>query len=206
MILEIIHVGSMQVNCYILAAAEDSKAIIIDPGDNEHKIMRVLNKHALTPAFVINTHGHYDHIGCDDKFGVPVFVHKEDAPLLIDPMLNLSGLYSQAVQVKSPIRMLEDNQIIELGEIQLKVLHVPGHTSGGIALLLKKPKDKIVFTGDTLFCQGVGRSDLSGGNESILMKSIKEKLLVLPDDTVIYPGHGASSTIGDEKRSNPYLM
>jgi glyoxylase-like metal-dependent hydrolase (beta-lactamase superfamily II) len=101
---------------------------------------------------------------------------------------------------------LEDNQNIELQNLQLKVLHMPGHTPGGIALQMIKPTDKIIFTGDTLFCQGIGRSDLAGGDESLLIKSIKEKLLVLTDDTVIYPGHGPSSTIGEEKKHNPFLI
>jgi glyoxylase-like metal-dependent hydrolase (beta-lactamase superfamily II) len=101
---------------------------------------------------------------------------------------------------------LEDNQAIELQDLQLKVLHIPGHTPGGIALRMIKPTDKIVFTGDTLFCQGIGRTDLAGGDESLLVKSIKEKLLTLSDDTVIYPGHGPSSTIGEERKHNPFLM
>lgn len=202
MILETISVGPMGVNCYILAAARDSKAIIIDPGDSERKIRQVLDKYKLTPVFIINTHGHYDHIGANDKFGLPVYVHKADLAMLKDPMLNLSGLFASPYEVKSEIKILEDNQIIELDGIRLQVLHVPGHTPGGIALLLLEPKDKkIVFTGDTLFCQGIGRSDLIGGDENLLKYSIKEKLFTLPDETIIYPGHGELSTIGEEKAS-----
>lgn len=201
MILEAISVGAMGVNCYILASKEGSKAIIIDPGDQEHKIRKVLDKHKLVPGFVINTHGHYDHIGADDMFNVPIYVHKLDVPLLKEPMLNLSGLFSLPYQVKSEIKSLEDGERITLDDIQLKVIHTPGHTRGGITLLLEKPVDKIAFTGDTLFCQGIGRSDLSGGDEESLIKSIKEKLFILPSETKIYPGHGASSTIGEEKNS-----
>lgn len=217
MILETVCVGPMQVNCYILASGEDSSAIIIDPGDEARKIKRVLDKHKLKPALVINTHGHYDHIGADQEFGVPIYIHRHDLELLKDPQLNLSGLFALPYRVKSEIRILEDNQNIELqdlpphqnrwcGGLQLKVLHVPGHTAGGIALRMIKPLDKIVFTGDTLFCQGIGRSDLAGGDESLLKKSIKEKLLTLSDDTLVYPGHGPSSTIGEEKNNNPFLM
>ena len=202
MILETVLVGSMEVNCYILAVEENSRAIIIDPGAEGRKIQQLLDKNKLKPAFIINTHGHYDHIGADNNFGVPVYVHKLDAPLLKEPMLNLSGLFAFAYTVKSEIKFLEDNQIIELDALQLKVMHVPGHTSGGIALLLQRPLNKIAFTGDTLFCQGIGRSDLSGGNEDLLIKSIREKLFTLPDDTKIYPGHGPSSTIGKEKQNN----
>jgi len=205
MILETIPVGPMEANCYILAAEEGSAAIIIDPGAQERLIHKALEKHALTPALVINTHGHYDHIGCDDKFGVPVYIHRDDLPLLKNGELNLSGLFSLAFEVKSEIRALEDNQIIEAGDIRLKVLHIPGHTPGGIALLVVRPQERIVFTGDSLFSQGIGRSDLAGGDEALLIKSIKERLLTLDPETVIYPGHGPSSTIGQEKKNSPYL-
>jgi hydroxyacylglutathione hydrolase len=206
MILETISVGAMQVNCYILASSSNASAILIDPGDEAHKIKRILNKHKLKPAFIINTHGHYDHIGCDDKFGVPVYIHNKDLDFLKDPQLNLSGLFARAFKVKSEIRALEENDTIESGDLELKVLHIPGHTPGGIALQMIKPTDKIIFTGDTLFCQGIGRSDLAGGDEAALVKAIKEKLLSLSSDTVIYPGHGPSSTIGSEKKNNPYFI
>jgi glyoxylase-like metal-dependent hydrolase (beta-lactamase superfamily II) len=201
MILETILVGPMGVNCYILASKEGSAAIIIDPGAQERKIRQVLDKFKLNPGIVINTHGHYDHIGEDDKFGVDVYVHKLDAPMLKNPMLNLSGLFSLPYAVKSRIRFLEEGEIIKLDDLQLRVIHTPGHTQGGVALLLEKPVSKIVFTGDTLFCQGIGRSDLDGGNEEQLMKSLKDKLFILPSEFKIYPGHGASSTIGEEKKN-----
>ncbi|MFH1458332.1 MAG: MBL fold metallo-hydrolase [Candidatus Omnitrophota bacterium] len=205
MILETICVGSMQVNCYILASRENSPCLIIDPGAQARKIKQVLERLRLKPAFIINTHGHYDHIGSDDSFGVPIYIHGEDSGFLKDGRLNLSELFALPCEVKSEIRTLEDRQMIELGDLQLQVLHIPGHTPGGIALSLIKPAQRIVFTGDTLFCQGIGRSDLSGGDEALLSKSIKEKLLTLSDDTIVYPGHGPSSTIGDEKRNNPFL-
>jgi glyoxylase-like metal-dependent hydrolase (beta-lactamase superfamily II) len=110
-------------------------------------------------------------------------------------------LFSRPYQVKSEINLLEEGEKIILDDIQLKVIHTPGHTRGGITLLLEKPVDKIAFTGDTLFCQGIGRSDLSGGDEGLLIKSIKEKLFILPPETKVYPGHGASSTIGAEKNN-----
>ena len=119
MILETVVIGPMQVNCYILASGRDSKAIIIDPGDQERKIRQALDKHKLTPAFVINTHGHYDHIGEDDKFGVTVYVHKSDLTMLKNPIMNLSGLFSLPYSVKSEVVSLEDNQTIELDDIQL---------------------------------------------------------------------------------------
>lgn len=205
MILETVCVGSMQVNCYILAAGDNSYAIIIDPGDEAHKIKRILEKHKLNPAFIINTHGHCDHIGADDKFGVPVYVHAKDSPLLRSAELNLSSLFFSACSVKAKIIELEDKDTVESGQLQLEVIHTPGHTPGGICLLLKKPENKILFTGDTLFYHGIGRADFRGADEALLMKSIKEKLLNFADDTVIYPGHGPSSTMGEERKNNPFL-
>lgn len=206
MILETINLGPMQVNCYILASGSNSSSIIIDPGDDAEKIKMVLDKHKLNPAFIINTHGHYDHIGADDKFNLPVYIQSKDLGLLKDPKLNLSGLFFMPYSVNSKIKTLEDNAVIELETLQLKVIHTPGHTPGSISLLMKKPKGNILFTGDTLFYQGIGRTDFSGGDEALLIKSIKEKLFPLSDDTVIYPGHGPSSTIGNEKRANPFLI
>ncbi len=206
MILETVVVGAMQANCYILANSANSQAIIIDPGDQVRKIRQVLDKHKLRPAFIINTHGHYDHIGCDDKFGLPVHIHKDDIPLLKDPQLNLSGLFYLNYKVKSEIKPLEEGSVIELDGMKLKVLHTPGHTSGGISLLLQNPNNKIIFTGDTLFFQGIGRTDMAGGNEALLKKAITEKLFTLSPDTQVYPGHGPSTTIADEKASNPFLI
>jgi len=205
MILETTIVGPFEVNCYIIASENNSPAIIIDPGEGEDKIKQVLSKYKLKPAFIINTHGHIDHIGCDDKFGVPVYIHHQDLRLLRDPRLNLSSLLASSFSVKSEIRTLEDKENVELGQIQLEVMHVPGHTPGGIALLMKKPQNNILFTGDTLFYQGIGRTDFPGADEQLLIKSIKEKMFNLSDDTIIYPGHGPSSTIGEEKRKNPFL-
>ena len=206
MILESLCLGPFQVNCYILAAENNSKAIIIDPGDEEKKIRRVLDIHRLEPALIINTHGHIDHIGCNDKFGVPVYIHRMDLAMLKDPKLNLSNFLQPAsYHMQSQVKAMEDKEKIELGLIELEVMHTPGHTPGGICLLLKKPQNKILFSGDTLFYQGIGRTDFPGADEGQLIKSIKEKLFALPEDTIIYPGHGASSTIGEEKKNNPFI-
>jgi glyoxylase-like metal-dependent hydrolase (beta-lactamase superfamily II) len=206
MILETISVGPMEVNCYILASKNNSLAIIIDPGSEARKIRQVLDRYSLTPAFIINTHGHFDHIGCDNDFGVPVYIHSKDAQMLKNPQLNLSGIFASSFRVNSEIRALKDGKIIELDNIRLQVMHVPGHTPGGIALLLEKPMNKAIFTGDTLFCHGIGRTDFAGGNEAMLIKSIRKNILSLPDETAVYPGHGPSSSVGEEKLNNPFLM
>lgn len=201
MILETIAVGPMEANCYVLAGTKNSKAIIIDPGDQAGKIKSILNKYALTPAMVINTHGHYDHIGSDDDFGVEVFVHKLDLPMLEQAEKNLSSFFSRAYKVKSKIVTLTDKQVIKLDLLELEVIHLPGHTPGGIGLLLKKPKENIIFTGDTLFYRGIGRYDLEGSSQADLEKAIRQRLFVLPAQTIVYPGHGRPTTIGQEQQS-----
>ncbi len=206
MILETVVVGPMQVNCYVVAREANAGAIIIDPGDDEEKIRKVLDKYRLKPGMVINTHGHIDHIGCDDKFDVEVYIHSRDAVLLRDPELNLSSFLARFFSVKSKIHALEDKENITLDKIQLKVIHVPGHTPGGIALLMQKPQGEVLFTGDSLFCQGIGRTDFAGGDGKLLIGSIKARLLGFAADTIIYPGHGPSSTIGEEKKNNPFLI
>lgn len=205
MILETVCVGPMQVNCYIVAGGLNSPAIIIDPGDQDYKIKDALNKYKLKAAMVINTHGHIDHIGCDDKFDAPVYIHKKDLGLLKDPKLNLSDFFMSSFSVKSKIHTLEDKENISLDKMRLQVIHMPGHTPGGIALLMQEPQNKILFTGDSLFYQGIGRTDFPGADGELLVESIREKLFNLADDTTIYPGHGPSSTIGEEKKNNPFL-
>jgi glyoxylase-like metal-dependent hydrolase (beta-lactamase superfamily II) len=202
MILETVKVGPMQVNCYVLACAEGGLAIIIDPGDQAAKIKAVLTKHKLKPAMIINTHGHYDHIGSDDEFGVCVYVHKNDLPMLVDAQKNLSANFSLAYKVNSQIKTLEDKEIIRLDCLELEVIYLPGHTLGGIGLLMKKPQTDIIFTGDTLFYRGVGRWDLPGGSQQQLEEAIRKRLFILPADTKVYPGHGAPTTIGQEKNND----
>jgi hydroxyacylglutathione hydrolase len=206
MILETVKVGPMQVNCYILACVDGGRAIIIDPGDQALKIKAVLDKHRLKQAMVINTHGHYDHIGSDDEFGVSVSAHKNDLAMLVDAGKNLSASFSLGYKVNSEIKVLEDTEIIKLDCLELEVVHLPGHTPGGIGLLMKKPQTDIIFTGDTLFCQGVGRWDLPGGSQQQLEKAIRERLFSLPENTKVYPGHGASTTIAREKNSNLFEL
>ena len=205
MILETICVGELQANCYILAASESAEAIIIDPGEQKDKILRVLARHKLKAVAVVNTHGHIDHIGCDDEFAVPVYVHEKDAALLKDSRLNLSGFLSAPFSVKSEIKQLKDGQKLKLAGIELEVIHTPGHTPGGICLLVKAESRDILFSGDTLFHRSVGRTDFEGADEDSLLKSIREKLLILSDETVVYPGHGPTTTIGYEKKHNPFL-
>jgi len=205
MILETVRIGAFQVNCYILSAGKKKAAVIIDPGDEENKIRRLLDKHGLAAGLIVNTHGHIDHIGCDDKFAVPVYAYCDEVSLLKSHELNLSSFLESPYIVKSTIKALQDKEKIFLDEIELEVIHTPGHTPGGICLLMKKPSGNILFSGDTLFRESVGRTDFQGADPDVLIKSIRERLLVLADDVVIYPGHGPASTIGYERKHNPFL-
>lgn len=205
MILEQIKLGPMQANCYILADPHTRRAIIIDPGDEYEKVADLLNRKKLKAAFIVNTHGHIDHIRAVNEFKLPVYAYKDEVPMLKDPDLNLSEFLQVPFKVDAEVHALEDNQEIALDSLRLKVLHTPGHTPGGISLLLLQPKEKIVFTGDTLFYASVGRTDLPGASQKALIDSIKMRLLNLTDDTVVYPGHGPQTTIGQERANNPFL-
>ena len=205
MIIETVCLGEYEANCYILAQDINNKAIIIDPGDEPGKIKTVLSRKGLIPAFVINTHGHIDHIGADDAFAVPVYIHEDDKRFLTDDSLNLSSFLGKPLRINNNIRTVKDGQYIQLGKIRLEVLHTPGHTPGGICLLLKDSKEEILFSGDTLFRQSVGRTDLPFASTEQLTQSIRNKLFVLDDKTTILPGHGPATTIGEEKENNPFL-
>jgi glyoxylase-like metal-dependent hydrolase (beta-lactamase superfamily II) len=200
--IDALSVGHMQANCYIVSSPKTGNAILIDPGDEHGKIKDCLKKNKLKAKFIVHTHGHIDHIQADNEFDLPVCVHKSDLDLLKDPGKNLSSFLSHPFALKREIKTLEDGQSIILDDIKLEVLHTPGHTPGGICLRA----DKAVFTGDTLFAGGIGRTDFPGASEKQLLQSIKDKLLNLPDETVVYPGHGPESTVGREKKTNPFLQ
>ncbi|MCU0651866.1 MAG: MBL fold metallo-hydrolase [Candidatus Omnitrophica bacterium] len=207
MLLETIVVGELQVNCYILAESTGSQAVIIDPGDDYAKVSKALCSHKLKPGIVINTHGHMDHIGLDGEFGAPVYIHKLDAGMLKDPVRNMSNFFGQSFSIAEDVKIItfEDKEEIGLGKIRFKVLHTPGHTPGGTCFFLELEGKNLLFSGDSLFYRSIGRSDLPGANEKVLINAIKNKLLVLPAQTLVYPGHGPSTTIGEEIKNNPFL-
>jgi len=202
MILEKIVTGEFQSNCYILGTSKNN-AIIIDPGAEYLKIKHQIDRYKLKPIFVINTHAHIDHIGCDNEFCLPVYIHKEDRDLLFSPEMNLSKFFFKPFILNCEVRNLEDKKKLSLDEIVLEVIHTPGHTQGSICLYLKE--EDTLFTGDTLFNGGIGRTDLPQGNEKQLLDSIKNKIWKFPDRTKIFPGHGPNSNLGEEKRINPFL-
>jgi glyoxylase-like metal-dependent hydrolase (beta-lactamase superfamily II) len=188
-------------NCYVLVDAATKETCIIDPGGDPNIIKNFLQKNGFALKFIINTHGHGDHIAANAFFGAPIYIHRLDNDFLTDPSKNLSKSFLFRVSSPAASRLLEGGDRIQLGQLELEVIHTPGHTPGSISIKV----GHIVFTGDTLFHGSIGRADLGYGDEEQLLRSIKERLLILGERTEIYPGHGDHSTIGEEKRSNPFL-
>lgn len=206
MIIEKLAVGPFDTNCYIVGSESTKEGMIIDPGDKAKEILKKVEDLRLDIKLIALTHGHLDHIGALKKVkeatGVEVAVHADDAKSVggKQPLSIMLGLFYPTPP--SPDRVLKDGDSIEVGDLHFAVLHTPGHTPGGICLL----GEGVVFSGDTLFNCGVGRTDLPGGNYDKLMGSIQTKLMTLPDDTIVYPGHGPDTTIGAERKGNPYLQ
>ena len=208
--------GMLQCNCYILAARAGSDAIIVDPGQRAMgRIREILDENRLTPSAVLLTHGHVDHIWSAQKvadtYGCPVYIHPEDRFMLTDPIkgfgprlaqLAFGVLFSEPKQV---VELDRDGDKLDLGGITVTVDHTPGHTRGSVVFRISDGPVDLAFTGDTLFKQSVGRTDLPGGSGRDLLDSIVTKLLVLDDDAVVLPGHGPQTTIGAERRTNPFL-
>ena len=203
MILETLALGDYQANCYIYASETSKKGVVIDPGDEAEIILSRVKELGLSIQYIVLTHGHPDHTGAlkqvRETTEAPIAIHTADAAMLKDKLLHsLLGFPQPGI---APDCLLKDGETLMAGEVALKVLHTPGHTPGCICLM----GEGLVFTGDTLFNMGIGRTDLPGGDTHLLMSSIHDRLLSLPDETVVYPGHGPSSTIGEERRDNPFL-
>jgi len=205
MILEILTVGELATNCYILGDEGTQQGVVIDPGGDSEIIEAHLKKLKLKVEHIILTHGHIDHIGALSQLkkttGAAILIHSKDSAMLRDPSQNLSLFSGGRMVAPKADRLLEEGDIVQCGDIKLEVLHTPGHTPGGISLLT----DKMIFTGDALFCGSIGRTDFPGSSHQELISSIKSKLLNKDDDFVVHPGHGPSSTIGEERRNNPFL-
>jgi glyoxylase-like metal-dependent hydrolase (beta-lactamase superfamily II) len=199
-------VGITQTNCYIIASARGGEGIVIDPGAEAARILSAIESESLLVRYVINTHGHFDHIGANAEIveatGAALAVHLADGPLLkLGGGAAFFGLPGRASP--APDLALDDGQVLVAGDLRLQVLHTPGHSPGGVTLYIEE--QGVAFDGDVLFAGGVGRADLPGASWDTLLNSITDVLFALPDDTVLYPGHGPSTTIGREKRSNPWV-
>lgn len=207
MLFETIVVGPLGVNCCILGDELSKEGVVVDPGADGEVILAAVARLGLKVKYVINTHGHFDHLGSNrqvvEQTGGEFLIHEKDLWLLSEAAKS-AKLYGFKVEDSPlPARYLTDGMRLEFGKHLIEVLHTPGHTPGGCSLLLRE--ELLVITGDTLFADSVGRTDLPGGSHEQLIASIKAKLMPLADDTVVWPGHGPSSTIGRERRSNPYI-
>lgn len=200
--------GPFQTNCYIVTAPGTDECWIVDASFEPAPMIEHIRRSGLRPSKFILTHAHIDHIaGLDDLRrafpGIPVLIHPEEAAFLEDPQLNLSGAYGVPYSTGGPDATLNEGETLSLGSDSWRVLHTPGHSPGGITLWNEAAAEALV--GDTLFAGSIGRSDFPTADEAALHRSIREKLYMLPDETVAHPGHGPSTTIGREKRTNPFV-
>lgn len=204
-LIDYIVTPGMGANCYLVSCDQTGKAVLIDPGAGSRMILNWLNKHNLDIRYILLTHGHCDHIGAVEELrrelGLQVAIHKDDADMLLDPAKNLSLYLGKSVKLSPAEILLEDNQELTVGNTTVKVLHTPGHTPGSICLLTEEG----LISGDTLFNGSVGRTDFPGGNMKVLIDSISRKLLPLDDNTPVYPGHESKTTIGRERKYNPFI-
>ena len=197
-------VGPVDVNCYVVSD-DTGEGVVIDPGGDADVINRYIKSEKIKIKAVLNTHGHSDHIGANDEVReyteAPLYIHEADAPMLADPRLNLSLFMGYEVRSRPAEHFLREGDTIKFGETELRVIHTPGHSAGGVCFI----GDGIIFTGDTLFAGSIGRTDFPGGSEAVLMKNIVDKLMPFPDETRFFSGHGPSSTIGAERKYNPFV-
>lgn len=199
-------VGQVQTNCYFAINEETQEALIVDPGDSAEFLAEKINQKDLKPKAVLLTHGHFDHAMAAEElaeiYGIKIYAHEAEKDTLKQPGLNASGMIGRRDSYRADI-FVKDGEVLNLGGMELKVLHTPGHTEGGCCYYAEK--EQVLFSGDTLFCQSVGRTDFPRGSMSQLIRSIKEKLLLLPNTVKVYPGHMGVTTIGMERSSNPFI-
>ena len=206
MILKMMAVGPVAANCYIVGSEKTRQGIVIDPGDDGDRIVAEIKKMGLTITSIVATHGHFDHVGAikevKDATKAAFAIHTDDAEAARQSSEMVASMFGVKVEAPpEPDRLLKEGDVIEVGEYSFKVLHTAGHSQGGICLV----GHGIVFTGDTLFNLGIGRTDFPGGDYDQLIGNIKKKLMTLPDETVVFSGHGPKSTIGAERRMNSFL-
>jgi hydroxyacylglutathione hydrolase len=204
MIIHAMPVGPLQANCYIVGCEQTRKAAVIDPGGDSDRILMFLAKEKLIVSAIINTHGHFDHVSANkslkDATGAELMIHPLDAPMLSSLAASAAAWGMRSENSPKPDRLLEEGDTVDCGTISFKVFHTPGHTPGGISLYA----GDALFVGDTLFAGSIGRTDFPGGDHDTLIRNIQTKLFALPDDTRVYTGHMEPTTIGREKKYNPF--
>ena len=199
-------VGMLGSNCFLAWDNKSGEGVVIDPGADGERIIQAVREREFTVKWILNTHGHGDHIGANgmlkQEYNVPLLIHELDSAMLSDPAANMSLQFGPPIASPPAARFLLPADKIQFGGVALEVIHTPGHSPGGVCLY-----DGVgtLFSGDTLFPGSVGRWDLPGGDQDLLLRSIRERILVLPDETEVLPGHGQNTTIGQEKRWNPFL-
>ena len=227
LIHEILPVGMLQCNCHIVGDPQTREAIVIDPGDNAEKILEVIERHHLKVTAIVVTHTHIDHViglrRVHEATGAPVYIHADDLDLYRMLEVQASWLGWKTPEAVKIDQLVREGEVIRWGSYQAQILHTPGHTPGSICLYMPSdmpvhPQDEDaakschasgladLFAGDTLFAGSIGRTDLWGGSFEGIIRSLKGKLLELPDDTIVYPGHGETTTIAKERATNPFLV
>ncbi len=196
--------GAMRTNCYLIYDAETKKALLVDPAEEALKISRTIDEGELVPEAILLTHGHFDHIGAVEQlrsqYHCPVYCLEEEKEVLESSTYNLSAMFGDSLTVKPDV-LLKDGQMLSVADFSIQVIATPGHTKGSCCYYF--PEDRFLISGDTLFEESVGRTDFPTGSTSALVRSIREKLFGLPDDTPVYSGHGEPTTIEHEKKYNP---
>uniref|UniRef100_UPI004055A4A4 MBL fold metallo-hydrolase n=1 Tax=Agathobacter sp. TaxID=2021311 RepID=UPI004055A4A4 len=199
-------VGEVQTNCYIIINEETQECLIADPGAAARQLASRIRRDGLKPVAVLLTHGHFDHAGAAkelaEEFGILVYAHEAEGDTLKDPRKNVSWMAGKEERYAADVYVKEKEEL-DLAGFAIQVIHTPGHTKGGCCYYFKEKQ--VLFSGDTLFARSVGRTDFPGGSMSELVRSIREKLMILPDETIVYPGHDDATDIKTEKEHNPYL-
>ena len=207
MIIKTLVVGPLETNSYILSCPKTKEAVVVDPGDESHLVLNYLKQEQLKVKYILNTHGHWDHVAENDVIrqatGALVAIHNDDQELILNPEKVGSPFHQNLQGLKPADMLLRNHDQITFGEYTLEVIYTPGHTKGGCCFY--EPEEKVCFSGDTLFKGTIGRTDLYGGSYAELVNSVKKRLAHLADETEVYPGHGPSTTMKIERKVNPYV-
>ena len=209
MIHEVFPVGMLACNCSILGDESTGEAVVVDPGDNIERVQQILAKYNLRAKYIVATHAHIDHVGGIEKLkqatGAAVLMHNADVPLYQDLAEQAEWLGVPAPEIAGVDQLLKEGDQVRWGNLSLEVLHTPGHSPGSISLHIPGDNHRIL-SGDTLFQGSIGRTDLWGGSMDEILRSIQNRLLIFPDETPVFPGHGLTTTIGEEREGNPFLQ